>query len=91
MSVHPDMQSRDDTWRWCEYIAFRGLWRIGFARVHESTISDTELQVGKFMLARPGEKVLYETNEEMYWHIGENDVSTIRYTPNQHLTIGADP
>ena len=35
----------DDVWRWCEYIAFRGLWRIGFARLHESDISDTELQV----------------------------------------------
>jgi hypothetical protein len=33
--------------RWCEYIAFRGLWRVGYARVHEGTISDTELQVGR--------------------------------------------
>lgn len=65
----------EDRWRWCEYIAFRGLWRIGFARLHESDISDTELQVGKFMLPKPGQKVLYETNEELYWHIGEDDVS----------------
>ncbi|ORX35356.1 Frag1/DRAM/Sfk1 family-domain-containing protein [Kockovaella imperatae] len=64
----------DDSWRWCEYIAFRGLWRIGYARVHESDITDTELQVGKFMLPRPGEKVIYESNQEMYWHIGEDDV-----------------
>ena len=34
-----------DKWRWCEYIAFRGLWRVAYARVHESDISDTELQV----------------------------------------------
>lgn len=34
-----------DKWRWCEYIAFRGLWRVSYARVHESDISDTELQV----------------------------------------------
>lgn len=83
-----------DRWRWCEYIAFRGLWRIAFARVHESDITDTELQVGhiiiitpidanfllmeqvgKFMLAKPGERVVYESNQELYWHIGESDVS----------------
>jgi len=66
---------RSDRWRWCEYIAFRGLWRIAFARLTESDISDTELQVGKFMLPKPGEKVVYESNEELYWHIGEDDVS----------------
>lgn len=32
-------------------------------------------QVSKFMLAKPGEEVIYENNQELYWHIGENDVS----------------
>lgn len=32
-------------------------------------------QVGKFLLPKPGQKAIYETNEEMYWHIGEDDVS----------------
>lgn len=86
-----------DKWRWCEYIAFRGVWRIAFARVHESDISDTELQVstfvlevavlgwhlpadrmvqvGKFLLPRPGYPVNYKSEKEMYWHIGEKDVS----------------
>ena len=32
-------------------------------------------QVGKFLLPRPGEKVVYLSNQEMYWHIGEMDVS----------------
>jgi endonuclease/exonuclease/phosphatase family metal-dependent hydrolase len=36
-----------DKWRWCEYIAFRGLWRVAYARVHESDISDTEMQVSR--------------------------------------------
>ena len=26
------------------------------------------------MLAKPGEKAVYETNQELYWHIGEDDV-----------------
>ncbi|WVO15056.1 hypothetical protein L204_102700 [Cryptococcus depauperatus] len=64
----------DDRWRWCEYIAFRNLWRIAFARIHESDISDTELQVGKFMLPKPGTEVVYENNKEMYWHIGQDDI-----------------
>ena len=38
-----------DKWRWCEYMAFRGLWRVSYARVHESDISDTEMQVGSFV------------------------------------------
>lgn len=66
-----------DKWRWCEYIAFRGLWRVAYARVHESDITDTELQVGKFLLPLPGQEVKaeYEDDTQRYWHIGEDDVS----------------
>ena len=39
--------------RWCEYILYKGLKRTGYARVSRSTITDTELQVGKFLI---GEK-----------------------------------
>lgn len=37
--------------RWCEYILFRKLKRVAYARVSRSSITDTELQVGKFTLA----------------------------------------
>ncbi|KAF2827561.1 calcofluor white hypersensitive protein [Ophiobolus disseminans] len=39
--------------RWCEYILFKGLRRAGYARVSRHTITDTELQVGKFVVGEP--------------------------------------
>lgn len=39
--------------RWCEYILYKGIKRTGYARVSRSTITDTELQVGKFVVGQP--------------------------------------
>lgn len=36
--------------RWCEYILYKGLKRTGYARVSRGTITDTELQLGKFSI-----------------------------------------
>ncbi|KAK4244961.1 Frag1/DRAM/Sfk1 family-domain-containing protein [Corynascus novoguineensis] len=46
-----DVDETDDD-RWCEYILFKGLRRTGYARVSRSTITDTELQVAKFVVPR---------------------------------------
>ncbi|EMD00328.1 hypothetical protein BAUCODRAFT_62845 [Baudoinia panamericana UAMH 10762] len=38
--------------RWCEYILYKGLRRTGYARLSRGTITDTELQVGKFVVGQ---------------------------------------
>ncbi|KAF9157869.1 hypothetical protein DFQ26_008239 [Actinomortierella ambigua] len=36
--------------RWCQYLAFRGVKRVGYARVSHGGITDTEIQIGKYTL-----------------------------------------
>lgn len=38
--------------RWCEYILYKKLNRVSYARVSRSTITDTELQVAKFVIPK---------------------------------------
>ncbi|KAI1171524.1 Frag1/DRAM/Sfk1 family protein [Nemania sp. FL0916] len=42
--------------RWCEYILYKRMQRVGYARVSRSTITDTELQVAKFVIPRGDEE-----------------------------------
>lgn len=53
-----DIDPEDDD-RWCEYILYKKLKRTGYARVSRGTITDTELQVGKFQVL---------TNDEIIAH-----------------------
>ncbi|KAK5114310.1 hypothetical protein LTR62_002561 [Meristemomyces frigidus] len=39
--------------RWCEYILYKNLKRTGYARLSRGTVTDTELQVGKFVVGEP--------------------------------------
>ncbi|KZP00656.1 hypothetical protein CALVIDRAFT_475938 [Calocera viscosa TUFC12733] len=55
--------------RWCEYVLYRGLYRIGYARVARSTITDTELQVGRFIVPRHGTQVVNAPHEDRYLQV----------------------
>lgn len=63
-----------DQWRWCEYLGFRNLWRVAYSRLEHSDVTDTELQVGKFILPMPGQTVRYESDADLYWHIAEENI-----------------
>jgi hypothetical protein len=57
--------------RWCEYILYKGLKRTAYARVSRSTITDTEIQIGKFLI---GEKEA-EAEEVRNARISEDQVA----------------
>lgn len=60
-----DIDPTDDD-RWCEYILYKNIRRTGYARVSRGSITDTELQVGKFQVLNEDE--LKEQGESIYTH-----------------------
>ncbi|KAI8967547.1 Frag1/DRAM/Sfk1 family-domain-containing protein [Mycotypha africana] len=49
--------------RWCQYIGYRGLRRVAYARVSHGRITDTEIQTGKFQVV---------SNPKEYWKASYN-------------------
>nr|BBA60198.1 putative GPI ceramide remodelase [Ogataea minuta] len=49
-----DIDATDDD-RWCEYILYKKLKRTGYARISRGSITDTEVQVGKFIIPSNGD------------------------------------
>ncbi|KAJ5608967.1 hypothetical protein N7528_009534 [Penicillium herquei] len=51
--------------RWCEYVLYKKIHRTGYARISRDTITDTEIQVGKFVVGEPEPENEMRIPEEM--------------------------
>ncbi|KAK7044264.1 Protein cwh43 [Paramarasmius palmivorus] len=70
--------------RWCEYILYRGLYRTSYARVSRSTITDTELQVGQFILPKHGHTVTNDTYDARYLRIRKESLPQEHWFPMEY-------
>ncbi|KAF9976615.1 hypothetical protein BGZ75_000211 [Mortierella antarctica] len=50
--------------RWCQYLAFRGVKRTGYARISHGGITDTEIQVGKYQVLEHADRTARGTRGE---------------------------
>ncbi|KAI0048975.1 hypothetical protein FA95DRAFT_1604785 [Auriscalpium vulgare] len=74
----------DDLDRWCEYILYRGLYRTAYARVSRSTITDTELQIGQFVVPRYGFTVGAASKEDRYLRAWKEDLPVEHWFPPEY-------
>jgi hypothetical protein len=61
----------------CEYILYRGLYRTSYARISRGSVTDTELQIGQFLLPRHG-------------FVVQNDTKTARYLRSYKEELAVD-
>ena len=71
----------DDMVRWCEYILYRGLYRTSYARLSQGIITDTELQIGQFVLPKYGHKVVDDSHPARYLRSRKEEL------PETHVSV----
>ncbi|KAI0926280.1 hypothetical protein AcW1_008492 [Taiwanofungus camphoratus] len=70
--------------RWCEYIFYRGLYRTAYARVSRSTITDTELQIGQFVVPKYGVGVTDDSHEALYLRAWKEELPEEHWFPLEY-------
>lgn len=75
---------QEDKGRWCEYIFYRGVYRTGYARVSRGIITDTELQIGQFIVPRPGVKAMNDDVGSRYIRANKEDVPEEHRFPEEY-------
>ncbi|KAJ6577178.1 Frag1/DRAM/Sfk1 family-domain-containing protein [Mycena capillaripes] len=58
----------------CEYILYRGMYRTSYARISRGKVTDTELQIGQFVLPAYGTTVVDESEEARYLRSHKEDL-----------------
>ncbi|KAI1797457.1 Frag1/DRAM/Sfk1 family-domain-containing protein [Ganoderma leucocontextum] len=56
----------EDPDRWCEFIFYRGLYRTSYARLSRGIVTDTELQIGQFVVPRYKETIKDTSREARF-------------------------
>ncbi|OJT05847.1 Protein cwh43 [Trametes pubescens] len=74
----------DDYDRWCEYIFYRGLYRTAYARISRSTITDTEMQIGQFVVPRRGAGVVDDSQEARYMRAWKEELPEDHWFPMEY-------
>lgn len=73
--------TRIDDMRRCEYIFYRGLYRTSYARVSRSTITDTELQIGQFVVPKNGAGVQDDSDNARYLRAWKEEIPEVHVSP----------
>ncbi|KAI0663719.1 Frag1/DRAM/Sfk1 family-domain-containing protein [Cubamyces menziesii] len=71
----------EDYDRWCEYIFYRGLYRTAYARVSRSTITDTELQIGQFVVPPRNQGIVDDSHEARYMRAWKEELPEDHWFP----------
>jgi len=76
--IKPECVSR------CEYIFYRGLYRTAYARVSRGIITDTELQVGQFVVPKIGSGAVNDTREARYLRSFKEQLPEVHWFPMEY-------
>ncbi|KAI9567300.1 Frag1/DRAM/Sfk1 family-domain-containing protein [Boletus coccyginus] len=74
----------EDLDRWCEYILYRGLYRTAYARVSRGIVTDTELQIGQFVLPKHGFTLANQTEESRLLRAWKEDLPEYHWFPMEY-------